>query len=173
MKALTDDRLLQFFAQAHIDAADPERRIGRQLTFKSPARRTLVVHFGPDDPSDYIAEVMGIVLSSASSWLLVARHGPAAQLGDLTDVLDAEGLLFERSEHARLCHYLCTRDMRLGSVSVDVYLVSGDGSMLVTWDHHTDDEGLSIEVQDVERSSALLTALNDRGVELEVFYVDR
>ena len=66
--------------------------------------------------------------------------------------------------------YLCTRDMAMGSVSQDVYLVGADGNVLVTWDHHTADEGLSVDLRDVEQASRLLADLNLLGAELEVFY---
>jgi hypothetical protein len=62
--------------------------------------------------------------------------------------------------------------MAMGSVSQDIYLVGGDGNVLVTWDHHTENEGLRVELRDVKQSSTLLADLNKFGVELEVFYTD-
>jgi hypothetical protein len=43
---------------------------------------------------------------------------------------------------------------------------------LVTWDHHTADEGLDVRLQSVAEASRLLVSLNDFGAELEVFYSD-
>jgi hypothetical protein len=111
-------------------------------------------------------------LSFEESWLLVARYGPASGLGSFTVQPETEALVFDASERERLCEYLCTRDMALGSVSTDIYLVSADGNVLVTWDHHTEDEGLSVELRNVKQSSALLSDLNTFGAELEVFYTD-
>ena len=62
--------------------------------------------------------------------------------------------------------------MRWGTASPDLYLVSGSGAVLVTWEHHTEDEGLEINVAEVDESSRLLTKLNAIGAELELFYND-
>ena len=170
MNTLTLAELHQFLASVALNIAAPERGVGRELSYRPSALRTVVIHFGPDDSSDYVREVVSILLSFDDSWLLMARHGSASQLGDLTTQDDAEALTFASAERHRLCDYLCTREMRLGSVSQDVYVLSEDGNMLVTWDHHTEDEGLQVDLRDVERANELLVALNTLGAEVEVFY---
>ena len=170
MTTLTATQLHDFLANAAIEAASPERGIGRELTYRPPAPRTIVVHFGSDDSSEYITRVISILLQSAESWLLAPRYGSASQLRELTTVADAEALLFAPSERDRLASYLCTRDMSMRAISQDIYLVSGDGNTLIVWDHHTEDEGLEVALRDIVRSSALLADLNTFGAELEVFY---
>jgi hypothetical protein len=96
----------------------------------------------------------------------------AAELGALTIPPDAEALVFDASERERLCAYLCTRDMSMGAASQDIYLLGADANLLVTWDHHTADEGLCVDVRDTKQSSALLSDLNTRGAELELFYTE-
>ena len=172
MKTLTETALQAFLAKAGIEAAVPERHIGRELRHRPLARRTIVVHFGPNDSAAYVSGIMSLLLAAEESWLLVARYGPASQLGGLTTEGDAEALLFDPSERERPCKYVCTRDMALGSASLDIYLVSADGTVLVTWDHHTEDEGLCVDIRDVRKSNELLTDLNTCGAELEVFYTD-
>jgi hypothetical protein len=141
MNTLTQAELQGFLAKAAIVAADPDRRIGRELSYRPPALRTVVIHFGSRDSTDYISGVVSILLSFEKSWLLVARYGPASRLGAFTTQPDAEALVFDSSERERLCAYVCTRDMAMGSASQDIYLVGADGSVLITWDHHTEDEG--------------------------------
>jgi hypothetical protein len=102
-------------------------RRAEQLSFTSDQRI----------PTGYVSGVVSIRLSSEESWLLVARYGPASRLGALTIQADAEALVFDASERERLCAFLCTRDMTMGSVSQEIYLLSADGNVLVTWDHHT------------------------------------
>ena len=172
MKTLTQAELQGFLAHAAITAAGPERGIGRELSSRQPARRTVVIHFGADDPADYITRVVSILLSMEDSWVLVGRYGSAAQLGALTTTIEAEALMFDSSERESLAAYLCTRDTKLDSRSADIYLVGPDGNVIVTWDHHTHDEGLCVDLRDVQRSSALLAELNALGTELEVFYTD-
>lgn len=172
MNTLTQAELHEFLEKAAIVAAGPELRIGRELRYHPTARRTVVIHFGPKDSTGYVSGVVSILLSSEESWLLVARYGPAFRLGALTIQPDAEALVFDASERERLCAYLCTRDMAMGSVSQDIYLLGADGNVLVIWDHHTEDEGLRVEMRDAKQSSALLSDLNTFGAELEVFYTD-
>ena len=172
MNTLTEEELHALLIKAEIVAAGPERGIGRELRYQPPARRTLVIHFGPQDSTGYLTDVVSILLSSEESWLLVPRYGQASQIAALTTQPDAEALVFAPSERERLCAYLCTRDTAMGSASPDIYLVSAAGNMLITWDHHTEDEGLSVEMRDVKQASALLALLNTFGTELEVFYTD-
>jgi hypothetical protein len=47
--------------------------------------------------------------------------------------------------------------------------VSHSGNILVTWDHHTAVEGLSIQFRRVP-DAKLLGSLNDLGAELDLFY---
>jgi hypothetical protein len=141
-------------------------------SFPASSRRAIVVRFGSTDGSDYIADTVSIILSSQDSWLLIPRYGPAAQLSSLTTIPEAEALSFGANERGQLCTYLCTRDMTMGSVSQDIYVVSANGNTMVTWDHHTHDEGLRIDLRDVKESSRLLVELNTFGAELEAFYSD-
>jgi hypothetical protein len=48
--------------------------------------------------------------------------------------------------------------------------LGGRGDALVTWDHHTADEGLSVQFNSIADASRLLVSLNEFGAELEVFY---
>jgi hypothetical protein len=95
-----------------------------------------------------------------------------ASLGICDVVLEAEALAFGLAEAERLCAYLCERDMSISSVSSDLYALSADGHVMVTWDHHTAAEGLRIDLRDVNTTSRLLADLNSAGVELELFYTD-
>ena len=172
MNALNQAEVQEFFAKVGITAADPHLNIGRQLTYRTSPRRIIVIHFGPADSLDYIARVVSTVLSSQDSWLLIPRYGPTSKLALSTAFPKAEALSFDVADRGQLCNYLCTRDMNIGSVSSDLYVVSGDGNVIITWDHHTQAEGLRIDLCDVRESSKLLTEMNNMGAEMEVFYSD-
>jgi hypothetical protein len=171
MDALNDEQLHEFLARVNVHAADPELGIGRELSYRPSPLRVVVIHFGDSDSPDYVARILSIVLSTRESWLLIPRHGPASGLG-ISDVLEAEALAFGPSERERLCAYLCERDTSLSSVSADLYVLSANGDAMITWDHHTADEGLGIDLRDVNTTSRLLADLNSAGVELELFYTD-
>jgi len=59
--------------------------------------------------------------------------------------------------------------MNLGATSADLYSLGTSGNALVTWDHHTADGGLTVELRRVDDSNRLLLSLNEIGAELEVF----
>jgi hypothetical protein len=172
MNELTQEQFQEYLARVDIAAAARQHGIGRELSHRVSARRTLVIHFGEIDPPEYISSVLSIILSSQDTWLLVPRHGPASRIGIPTVGPEVEALAFGPRERSELCSYLCNRDMSIGSISCDLYALSADGNTIVTWDHHTVDEGLCVTLRDVKTASKLLTDLNDFGVELEVYYID-
>ncbi len=172
MDALNDEQLHAFLARVNVPAADPGRGIGRELSYRPPPLRVVVIHFGDSDSPEYITRVVSIVLSTRESWVLIPRHCPASALGIHDVSLEAEALAFGLPERERLCAYLCEHDTSLNSASADLYALSADGDVLVTWDHHTADEGLRIDLRVVDTTSRLLADLNTAGVELELFYTD-
>jgi hypothetical protein len=172
MNALSWAQFQEVLATVDIVSAEPQTGIGRELRHRISPRRTLVIHFGVVDPLDYISGVLSIVQSSQDSWLLVPRHGPASRLGIPTAGAEVEALAYGPAERNQLCSYLCNRDMSIGSIACDLYVLSADGNTVVTWDHHTSDDGLCVAMRDVTKASRLLGALNDFGTELEVYYTN-
>ena len=162
----------QFLDRAGIRAADPERGIGRELIYRDPARRTVVVYVGENISRQHVSRIVSVLLSSQDAWLLIPRYGSVSSLGFPSIPPAADALLFGAAERDDLSAYLCTRDMDLRSASCDLYLVGASGTVLVTWDHHTSDEGLEINLRDVDEAGSLLAKLNTIGAELELFYVD-
>ena len=171
MDALNKEQLQEFLARVAVHAADPERGIGRELTYRPSPRRCVVIHFGDSDSLGYITRIVSLVLSTRESWVLIPRRGPASKLG-IADLPEAEALAFGPSEVERLCTYLCQREQTLSAVSADLYVLSPDGDVMVTWDHHTADEGLQTDLRDVNTAGRLLADLNAVGAELELFYTD-
>jgi len=56
-----------------------------------------------------------------------------------------------------------------GATSTDLYVLSGNGKALITWDHHTAENGLLVELVSVDDASQLLRSLNNLGAELELY----
>jgi hypothetical protein len=102
--------------------------------------------------------------------MLITRYGSIADLGLLSGAADAEALSFAADERTALATYLCRRSTGLSAVSADLYVAGRRGQALVTWDHHSADEGISMELQSVTDAGRLLVSLNELGVELELFY---
>ena len=62
--------------------------------------------------------------------------------------------------------------MSFDSPGIDLYVLSKNGNVLITWDHHTADEGLRIELHSISDASRLLVSLNELGAELDLYYSD-
>jgi hypothetical protein len=169
MEPVTATRLHAMLARAEIDVAADTARVGKELSYRSGPRRTIVIHLGDTDSREYCVELMTRVLEADDTWVLLTRYGSVAGLGLITGVENAEALEFATSERAALAQYLCSRSTRLDSISADLYVLGRSGEVLLTWDHHSADEGISVELQSVATSGRLLAALNDLGAELEVF----
>ena len=106
MEILNDKQLHEFLARVNVHAAAPELGIGRELNYRPPPLRVLVIHFGDSDSPEYITRILAIVLSTRESWLLIPRHAPASRLGFSDVALEAEALAFglpERGRLARIC----------------------------------------------------------------------
>jgi hypothetical protein len=172
MTPVMTDQFEALLARGGLQEARPVVGIGRELSFVDGPARQLVVHFGAEEPVQYLRDVTDRILALESEWLLVARWGTVASLGLLPEETRApRAICFESSEQADLSHFLCTRPMEFGCTSVDLYALSSSGNILVTWDHHTASEGLGIGLRHSADASRLLSSLNDLGAEMEVFYV--
>lgn len=167
MEPVSQESLQELLTKAHVTMADPGLHIGRQLTFVPPPARTVVVHLG--EASEHVGKIVSIMLSTDEAWFLIPRHGAASHLRLVEESAEFPAVSFAPSERAFLARYLCERPMNLGATSADLYSLGTSGNALVTWDHHTADGGLTVELRRVDDSNRLLLSLNEIGAELEVF----
>jgi len=170
MEAIDETGLRELLARAHIEPANAAAGIGRELSYRLGARRTIVIHLAETDPLEYCVELMSRVMATDDEWVLITRYGTIGGLGLMAGVDDAEGLSFASTERQALASYLCSRSTDLASISADLYVLGNRGDTLVTWDHHSADEGITIDLQSVSDAGRLLASLNELGAELELFY---
>src|SRR5829696_9181997 len=147
MESVTDIRLGELFARAQIEAADAAAGIGQELRYRGGARRAVVIHLAETDSIEYRVEIMARVLAMDDAWVLITRYGTIGNLGLIPDVENAAGLSFPATERHALARYLCSRATELASVSSDLYVLGCSGDTLVTWDHHSADEGITVDLQ--------------------------
>ena len=170
MEPITETRLRQLFTRAHIEAADVTAGIGQELRYRDNPRRVIVIHLAETDSLEYRIELVSRVLEMDEEWVLITRYGSIGDLGLLPGVDDAAGLSFEAVERQALATYLCSRSTHLAAISADLYVLGSSGNALVTWDHHSADEGITVDLQSVSDAGRLLVSLNELGAELELFY---
>jgi hypothetical protein len=130
----------------------------------------VVLHFAKSDNEAYVVDAVSRVLRLAEEWLLVPRYGSASKLGLLDSAPSLAAVSFSAPEQPQLARYLYSRPMNFHSSSQDLYVLSASGGVLVTWDHHTADEGLRIELLSVKDAERLLVSLNELGAELDLLY---
>jgi len=173
MKPISYDKVQTFFSQASISVVDPKNGIGCELSYLNPPLRTVVFHFVDSDPLEYLSGAVALILDIEEEWLLFPRYGRASDLKFVKSNDDFAAILFETEDKPILVDYLCTRPSARGSTSSDLYVISKSGKILITWGHHTAEDGMSIEFQQVRNASRVLAALNEFGAELEVYYFNR
>ena len=170
MKAISNTELAAFLVEAQIHRADPNLRIGRQLTYAADPLRVVVVHFGESESPEYIEGIFRNVLAIDESWFITPRYGSVSDFGIAEVQHDAAAILAVRVDAERLITFLYNRFEALQTMEGnDLYLVAGTGQILVTYDHHSPDEGLAIHLNDIAKTSQLLVILNEMGAEMELF----
>jgi hypothetical protein len=170
MRPVTQEQFDQLLARVGIRVADAKTGIGRALTYDVYPRRIVVVHFAENEKLEYLVGAISRILELDEEWILLTRYGTPSDLDILPADPNMAAIAFGPADRDRLADYLCTRPTDLASVSADLYILGASGRTLMTWDHHTADEGLDVQLQSVAESSRLLVSLNDFGAELEVFY---
>ena len=172
MEPISTPELEACLSGAAIAVADQILHIGRELSYSEPPLRTIVIHFGESDTQLYVSKVISIILEVEEEWFLIPRYGTASDL-HIIESGEVAAILFRPPDRQKLIEYLCTRPMDIGGFSADLYVLSTSGNVLVTWDHHTVSEGLTIQLCRVPQATQLLVALNELGAELEVYYATR
>jgi hypothetical protein len=112
---------------------------------------------------------MSRVLALDEEWVLLTRYGSVADLGVMTAAEGAAGFVLQAQARTLLAAYIGSRSTALSSVSADLYVLGCGGDALLTWDHHSADEGISVAFQSAATAGRLLVSLNELGAELEVF----
>jgi hypothetical protein len=173
MEPIAFKEIDDFLARSGITVADSRLGIGRELTYANPPLRTVVLYIAESDPFEYISGAISLILNFEEEWLLLSRYGSVSDLSLIESEGDFAAIRFNKEEVPTLVSYLCTRSTDPGTSSADLYVIGKSGKTLITWDHHSSDEGVAIQFQDVKDASKVLCSLNDFGAELEVFYIDR
>jgi len=149
--------------------ADPKAGIGRELHYSGGPARTVVVQFSDKDPIGFRSGVAKRILDIADVWLLFPRHGALPSFGLVELNEDSIAIEFGPEERGSLAEYLATRPMGFDKHGLDLYAIAKDGQALLIWDHHTEDEGLSVDLQHVRDAVAVVASLCGFGTELEMY----
>jgi hypothetical protein len=148
--------------------SDPNLGIGRELSYLDTPARTVVIHFADDASSPFRSAIAERVLDIADAWFLFPRYDALPSLELIEVNAESTAIEFGRDARRSLAEYLATRPMQFGIPGLDLYAVASEGQALITWDHHTQDEGLSVQLQRVNDATKLAASLCSFGSEFEV-----
>lgn len=94
-----------------------------------------------------------------------------ADLGLSTNVQDAAAIVVEQNETGKLISFLVDQIGAFQTMAGnDLYLLASSGKVILPYDHHSPDEGLSIYLNDLSLCGGLPTSLNVLGTEFELLY---
>jgi hypothetical protein len=141
----------------------PERGIGRCLSHTPHAKRTIVVQLGEDTADEDASAAVRCILQACGDWIFIERHVK-------TVPVEQAAWRYGQEERESLINNLGPVTTISPGRSSDLYLLSGDGKVLVVWDHHTCVEGLAVAFNDTEKSGEVLLSLNHVGTEMDIYY---
>jgi len=148
---------VEFCGRAGITIADPALGIGRELTYRAGPARTIVVHFIESDFPGTVKTTLAGILQLEPEWILLSRYG-AFQPRHFID-----------EEKGGVLDLLVERYPTVRTEGDDQYLVSKNGKVLVSYDHHLFENGLVICLADVPATGVLLSRLNEMAAEIELY----
>lgn len=163
MKPVSQKMLMGLLDKAAIAMVPPELGIGRQLTYEPSAKRTFVIQFEESHSAEEVQVALAIILSSCEGWTLVERHARDIQA-------ERSAVQYGHNDQDRLVEDLGSIQAIGPQGRSDLYRISNDGKTMVTWDHHTSNEGLVVQFNDVGRSNEVLMDLNRVGTEMDLFF---
>jgi len=147
----------QFLSESGIHVSDEGLCIGRELTYSSDLKRTVVVQFVDSDFPATVRATLAAVCEIGNEWVWVNRFG-----GDT-------GIEYSINERQDLINKLIETWSQLHCIQDDISLVSGDGKALLSFNHHILDNGMPIFLSNIEKAGLLLAKLNAIGAEFEVY----
>lgn len=170
MNIIKKSEFFEFCAKSKIEIADSNLNIGQYLSFKDSPWRTLVVYAIRNDIPTYLQELFLTILETESSWLLCPRYRYHGGLNHHGNQYHDEILSFDCSElnslRDILVDYWEARNFCYGD---DLYIISESGDILISYDHHLEDTGLIIFLNDIEKTGKLLVVLNTLGAEIQLY----
>lgn len=147
--------------RAGIKISAPSLGIGRELTYLSGARRTIIVHFAESDFPDFWKKSLFNIFSLKPSWILINRYG------------DFDGQRFLTTELDHFVKVLAEKYIVVSQTYDDLYIVSDDGQMIVSYSHSMLEEGLVLFISNIDLAGEALVCLNALGSELELISISK
>lgn len=142
--------------QAGIKIADASMNIGRELSYRSAPDRIIVIHFIQSDFPETWKKTLYGILQLVSDWIFVNRHG------------EFKARNFSENELENLLELLIEIHPKVERECDDHYLVSRNGKIIISYNHHMMEEGMIIYLNDIQFTNSVLIKLNEMGSEIEL-----
>jgi hypothetical protein len=167
--AIGSRELSRILKQAGIRmSVDSSAGAGRTFAFPDGPTRTVTVWMGGPTSQRFVAEVGSRLLALHETWLLVPRFDQPAGLGFGDTGKKQVAVRFDADDRPALATYLSTYRFPQAFYS-DLWIFPADGGIAVLWSHHAQSDGIDVELQSTAETGSLLVALNELGVQLQLF----
>jgi hypothetical protein len=154
---ISNEQLKQFLSKSGVHVSDEVLSIGRELTYSNALKRTVVVLFVDSDFPAIVRATLAAVCEIRDEWVWVNRFG------------EGTGIKYSINKRPDLINKLVDTWPQLHCIQDDIFLVSGDGKALLSFNHHILDNGMPIFFSNIEKAGLLLSRLNAIGAEFEVY----
>jgi hypothetical protein len=154
---ISNEQLKQFLSKSGVYVSDEALSIGREFTYSSALKRTVVVLFVDSYFPATVRATLTAVCEIADEWVWVDRFG------------EDTGIKYSTNERPDLINKLVETWPQLHCIQDDISLVSGDGKALLLFNHHILENGMPIFFSDIEKAGLLLSRLNEIGAEFEFY----
>ncbi|HYA38668.1 MAG TPA: hypothetical protein VEI74_10425 [Candidatus Methylomirabilis sp.] len=157
MSALSQSDISEICDPARIEIADSKLGIGRELSYRDSPARTVVVYFVESDFPDKVKELLAAIPQLETKWILFNRRG------------ELRSKEFTKNEIPSILEFLIESYPTVEREGDDIYLLAKSGKLFISFDHHLFENGMAVNLAEIPLTGTLLTRLNERGAEIELF----
>ena len=168
MNPICKQEFSNFLEKSEISLAPEERNTGCELISTCHNKRIVVVHIPSDGADEYIKNILGILFSLESEWVVFPRFGTLENLIRIPALIGAYAVSVGLNEIKALIDGMVSIQHDHTVIENDPYVLAGSGEIIVPWDHHVFSNGLGALFSNIEKSTTFIRKLNELGTEFEV-----
>ncbi len=120
------------------------------------------------DADAYIVNILGLLFSLKSSWLIFPRYGTIEKFTSYHSIENSCAVDVNTADIQNLSDLLLSMQKNKTVFENDPYILGAFGEIMAAWDHHVLIDGFSILFSDIKKSTTFITDLNDLGAEFNV-----
>lgn len=170
MNTISEQDFKKFLESSEISLAPVELNVGRQLSSPRFNKRIIVIHLLSDDSEEYIASILKLLFRLESEWFVFPRYGTVEKIMQVSALTNAYVVNINMNEIEDLIKEIISIQKNRKVIESDPYILASSGEIIASWDHHIFSDGFCVSFSSIAKSTALISSLNELGVEFNVIY---